>query len=343
MHFSTDGVTVLQKFFPQNIAPFNHMIIQSHPSVLHVAVGVVRNGLGEILIARRHDHLHQGGLWEFPGGKLEPDETVEAALSRELREELAITVEHATPLIKIRHDYGDKQVLLDVWQVDAFSGKPQGLENQLILWVSPGELRQFDFPAGNRPIVAAARLPEYYPIVGGGLEDEEALFAKLERLCQGAYTLAQWRVTAPDAATYLALTRRAVDFCRPRGLDLVLNADPAMVLQAGAAGVHLNSRRLPGLKQRPLPGSLWVGASCHCLEEIRQAEQGGVDFVLLSPVLPTPSHPDARPLGWDQFGAWVGQARLPVFALGGMTRDHQSQAREHGAQGVAGIRGFGGA
>jgi 8-oxo-dGTP diphosphatase len=308
--------------------------------VVQVAVGVVRNGRGEILIARRHDHLHQGGLWEFPGGKVEPLETVEAALRRELCEELAITVQQATPLIKIHHHYGDKRVLLDVWRVDAYLGDPQGQENQPILWVSPAELNLFDFPAANRPIVAAARLPEYYPIVDGGLADGEALFAKLERLCQTGYTLAQWRVKDTNTAAYLKLTRSAVDYCRPRGLGLLLNADPDRVMPTGAAGVHLNSRRLLGLTQRPLPPALWVAASCHNLMEIRHAEKTGVDFVLLSPVLATPSHPNAQPLGWDRFSAWVDLANVPVFALGGMARDHLAQARQQGAQGVAGIRGF---
>ena len=317
------------------------MEIQKHPRLLHVAVGVVRNGQGEILIARRHDHLHQGGLWEFPGGKVEPKETVEEALKRELCEELSITVEHATPLIKIRHDYGLMRVLLDVWRVDAFGGSPYGLENQPILWVSSDELHQFDFPAANRHIIAAARLPDYYPIVSGSLGDGEALFAKLERLCQAGYSLAQWRLQTSDEAAYLRLTRSAVDYCRPRGLGLLLNSEPERVMQTGAAGVHLNSRRLLALNHRPLPKSLWVGASCHCPNEIRQAEMTGVDFVLLSSVLPTPSHPDARPLGWEQFGEWVDDAALPVFALGGMTRDHLAQAKRLGAQGVAGIRGFG--
>ena len=310
------------------------------PRLLHVAVGVVRNDRGEILISLRHDHLHQGGLWEFPGGKVEPMESAENALRRELREELSITVEEATPLIKIRHDYGDRQVLLDVWQVNAFGGNPQGLENQPILWVSPDKLHQFDFPAANRPIAAAARLPRFYPIVNGGLDDEEALFAKLERLCGKGYTLAQWRVSASDEAAYLKLTCRAVDFCRHQGLALLLNADPGLVKQTGAAGVHLNSQRLMALVHRPLPEAGWVAASCHNPNEIRQAELIGVDFVLLSPVLPTISHPDAQPLGWEQFGEWVDQANLPVFALGGMTRDHLEQARQQGGQGVAGIRGF---
>ncbi len=321
--------------------PHNPHGYSSIPPELHVAVGVIQNQRGEILIARRPDHVHQGGLWEFPGGKVESAETVGEALRRELHEELAMTVEQATPLIKIRHDYGDKRVLLDVWRVAAFSGNPQGQENQAILWVSPEELLRFQFPAANQPIVAAARLPDYYPIVNGGQGDEEALLATLDRLCEGGYPLAQWRVRIQDESAYLNLTRRAVKHCRTRGLGLILNADPAWVIPTGAAGVHLNRERLMALRQRPLPRSLWVGASCHDPTEIRQAEQTGVDFVLLSPVLPTPSHPDARPLGWEQFAAWVDQAKLPVFALGGMTRAKLAQAKQSGAQGIAGIRGFG--
>jgi len=132
-----------------------------------------------------------------------------------------------------------------------------------------------------------------------------------------------------------------VDYCRHQGLALLLNGDPGLVKQTGAAGVHLNSQRLMALVHRPLPEAAWVAASCHNPNEIRQAELIGVDFVLLSPVLPTISHPDAQPLGWERFGEWADQANLPVFALGGMTRDHLEQARQQGGQGVAGIRGFG--
>ena len=316
------------------------MDIQHQPSVLHVAVGVIRNGSGEILVARRHERLHQGGLWEFPGGKVEPGETAEDALRRELREELSIGVESARPLIKITHDYGDRRVLLDVWRVDAFSGQPQGLEGQPIRWIAPDGLASLDFPAANRPIVAAARLPECYPIVDGGPDDEARLFGQLERLCQRGYRLAQWRVKTLAGEACRDLARRAVDYARPRGLGLLLNADPDLALETGAAGVHLTGRRLSALRQRPLPGSLWVAASCHGPEDIAQAERAGVDFAVLSPVLPTPSHPEAAPLGWDLFADWAEAAKLPVFALGGVGRSDLAQAHSRGAQGVAGIRGF---
>ena len=95
-------------------------------SVVHVAVGVVRNPQGNILIAKRPAHAHQGDLWEFPGGKVERGESLQQALQRELHEELGIDVTHARPLIRIPHSYPDKQVLLDVWLIEGFvsSRKP---------------------------------------------------------------------------------------------------------------------------------------------------------------------------------------------------------------------------
>lgn len=131
---------------------------------IHVAAAVIRAVDGRVLIAKRPLDKHQGGLWEFPGGKVEAGESVEAALARELAEELGITVTAAQPLIQVRHDYPDKQVLLDVWQVLAFSGEPHGAEGQPLAWVEPAQLPGYSFPAANRPIVAAARLPDRYLI-----------------------------------------------------------------------------------------------------------------------------------------------------------------------------------
>lgn len=122
---------------------------------IHVAVGVISDGADRILIARRAEHLHQGGLWEFPGGKVESNETVEQALQRELFEELAITVNEQEPLLTIEHDYTDKAVLLDVWWISEFAGEPQGREGQPLQWVPIESLHEFEFPAANKPIIVA--------------------------------------------------------------------------------------------------------------------------------------------------------------------------------------------
>ena len=126
-------------------------------SVVKVAVGVILDQHRNILLTRRAQDSHQGGLWEFPGGKVEEGESLAAALTRELREELGICVGRTTALLEIRHDYGDKAVLLDVHVVWEFTGEARGLEGQPLAWVAPDELVRYQFPAANEPIVAAVR------------------------------------------------------------------------------------------------------------------------------------------------------------------------------------------
>ena len=122
---------------------------------IHVAVGVILDTQNRILIARRASTAHQGGLWEFPGGKVEPGETVHEALYRELREELGIETGSASPLLEVRHDYGDQRVLLDVWVVREFTGVAQGREGQPVVWVLPESLKDYEFPEANVAIVDA--------------------------------------------------------------------------------------------------------------------------------------------------------------------------------------------
>lgn len=126
-------------------------------AVIHVAVGVLRDDGGRVLISRRASGVHQGGLWEFPGGKVESGETVTDALARELSEELGISVRSSAPLLEVRHDYGDKQVMLDVHEVTGWSGEPRGLEGQPLAWASLASLDTYAFPAANAPIVAVLR------------------------------------------------------------------------------------------------------------------------------------------------------------------------------------------
>lgn len=123
--------------------------------MLRVAVGVVINAHGEVLVSRRHAHLHQGGLWEFPGGKIHADETVQQALARELAEELAITVLAAEPLIDIEHRYPDRHVRLEVWRVREYGGEPSHQEGQPIEWIHPRSMDPAAFPAANVPIIEA--------------------------------------------------------------------------------------------------------------------------------------------------------------------------------------------
>lgn len=122
---------------------------------IHVAAGVILNDQRQVLLALRPRHKHKGGLWEFPGGKVEQGESVADALARELHEELELTVLASVPFLVIDHDYGDKQVRLDVWLVTRHSGLPHGREGQQIAWVAIADLDTYAFPEANTPIVAA--------------------------------------------------------------------------------------------------------------------------------------------------------------------------------------------
>jgi 8-oxo-dGTP diphosphatase len=124
---------------------------------LHVAVGVIIDDRDRVLISRRAEDSHQGGLWEFPGGKVESGESLGDALARELREELDIQIAGSEPLLEVRHDYSDKAVLLDVHLVRSFSGQPRALENQPLAWVTSDGLSDYRFPAANAPIVQAVQ------------------------------------------------------------------------------------------------------------------------------------------------------------------------------------------
>lgn len=307
----------------------------------HVAAAAIISADGtQVLLARRPSNIDQGGLWEFPGGKLAPYETGLEALKRELHEELGIEVTRAQPLIRIHHEYSDKHILLDVWQVHAFSGEPFGREGQAVRWVPMEELVNYPFPAANLPILKAVMLPMEYLITAE--EDDEAVFdARLERaLSEDGVKLVQLRAKQLDEAAYAARAERALALCRAHGARLMLNGDPALIEQVAADGIHLTSERLMGLERRPLRDGLWLAASTHDAEQLAQALRIGCDFVTLSPVMPTPSHPEAVTLGWHDFQQLVERAGMPVFALGGMRRCDANQARGVGAQGIASIRDF---
>ncbi|WDE11225.1 8-oxo-dGTP diphosphatase MutT [Thalassomonas haliotis] len=119
---------------------------------VHVAVGVICREQ-ETFLTRRLEGTHMAGKWEFPGGKVESDETVAQALSRELKEEVGIDVLACSPLINIEHDYGVKKVLLEVFIVDQFQGEPEAQEGQEQQWLDVSALSEVDFPDANLEIV----------------------------------------------------------------------------------------------------------------------------------------------------------------------------------------------
>ena len=306
-------------------------------SFVHVAVGVIRRENGDILIAQRPEHLHQGGLWEFSGGKVEENETVEQALTRELHEELAIRVESCESLIQIRHHYADKSVLLDVWTIESFSGIPDGREGQPIRWVAANELQNYAFPAANHAIIYAAQLPSCYAILDD--EQPQELMENLQKLLVQNIKLIQARLKNLSALAVESFLQHALPLCEKHHAHLLLNSAVKTNFSCEKRGLHLTSDDLMQLSERPKLNN-WLAASCHTLAQLQHAEKIGVDFAVLSPVLPTQTHPTAAPLGWETFAEWVTHVNIPVYALGGLQKTDKMFAKKCGAQGIAGIRTF---
>jgi len=319
---------------------------------VHVAVGVILNPRGEVLIAKRASQQHLGGLWEFPGGKLETDEDVRQALARELHEELGIAVTHQTPLCMIRHNYSDKAVLLDVWTVDGFNGQPHGREGQPLRWVKPCELVYHDFPEANRAIIRAIRLPGHMALID--LPSPLILrdFDYPDQLPEGTLIRLR-RTTLPTGAEdkkYVSSVRAFLDAGILAGHPLVLDINSNPALQKDLAQVLRSHSRIQGyfanrhtlrkLTERPAGDQILLGCACHNDEELMQAASLSADFAIMSPVLSTSSHPDQPGMGWDVFSGLAGRHRIPVYAMGGLSLSDLTTARAAGARGIAGISMF---
>lgn len=310
----------------------------SQQSPVHVAVAVIPDSRGRVLVSKRHVDSHQGGYWEFPGGKVESGESVLDALKREIREELGLVIKQAFPLKKISHHYDDKFVLLDIYLVSEFEGQPSGLEGQLVKWQAIDALQQSDFPAANAGIIKTIQLPTELAITPeAGSFDE--LLELVQNLQKQSIRIIQLRQKHLGIKQYARWSEELISYLADSEVLLMFNQPLAEYRANGNGGYHCSSEVLHALDSRPAVASL-VSASCHGLADLQKAEQLQLDFALLSPVAKTDKYEDEAILGWQQFAFLANQVSIPVFALGGMSRSDQPIARHFGAYGIAGISTF---
>ena len=304
---------------------------------IHVVAGVITDVRGRVLLARRGEDSDLAGLWEFPGGKREPGETSEAALVRELQEELGIDVEVGEALIEVPQHYPGKRLRLEVRAISRWKGTPRGREGQALTWVAPERLCRYSMPSADVPVVGALLQPDRYLVTPEPGPDTSAWRRSLQRALEAGITRVQLRARGLPADATAALARVVAEDCRQAGASLLLNRDIALAAALGT-GVQLGSEQLAALRARPLPAGQAVGASCHDLDDLRQAQALGCDFAVLGPLRETATHPGAATLGWDGFVALREQVAIPIYAIGGLTVDDLPTARGHGAQGIAAIR-----
>lgn len=307
---------------------------------IQVVAAVIQDRQGRVLVNQRPVGKPWAGYWEFPGGKIEAGETPRAALARELREELGLTIHEAQSWLQLGHDYPERRVQLDVWRVQRFSGLPQPHEGQAFMWMRPDELDRLQLLPADAPVVKALRLPPQMLVTPSPGADTNHFLGRLDSALQQGVEFVQLRAPELAPAAYAHLAREVVNLCRQHGTRVVLNADAELAVELEADGVHLNSARLAGIECQPLPRGFLCGASCHDAVQIHCAQDLGLDYLVLGPVLSTPSHPQAEPLGWEGFERFAALSTLPVYAIGGLSAAQLGKVRDLGGYGVAGIRGF---
>lgn len=307
----------------------NHRIIE-------VSAAVLQKSDGTFLLAQRPADKIWAGYWEFPGGKVEAGESARDALVRELREELGIEVLTAYPWVTRVFTYPHATVRLSFFRVTEWRGEMHPHERQQFSWQNTGEEMVSPILPANVSVLRALELPALYAISNVGELGVEEFMRLLEVRLDEGLRLVQLREKQLAHDEFRILAQRVLELAHAYRAKVLFNGNVELAQELGADGVQLTARQLAALQQRP--EVVWCAASCHSVEELRRAESLGCDFALLSPVLPTQSHPGAAHLGWERFATIAADSSIPVYALGGLQHQDMVAAWQQGAHGIALLR-----
>ncbi len=304
--------------------------------MVEVAAAVLQKPDNSFLLAQRPADKIWAGYWEFPGGKVERGETARHALVRELREELGIEVVTAYPWLTRVFTYPHATVRLNFFRVTEWHGEPHPHEGQQFSWQHADQVAVAPILPANAPILRALQLPTLYAISNAAELGISVFLERLEQRLDAGLRLLQLREKDLSRDELRELAQRVIALAQPRGARVLLNGDWGLAQEVGADGLHLTSTQLAELRERPAVD--WCAASCHDAEELGRAQALGCDFAVLSPVLPTLSHPGAPHLGWEGFEKIAAGSSIPVYALGGLAPDLMETAWRNGAHGMALLR-----
>ena len=300
--------------------------------IVDVAAAVLLRPDGSFLLAQRPRGKVYAGYWEFPGGKVEPGEPPERALSRELHEELGITVRRAYPWITRVFAYPHATVRLMFYRVLEWQGEPHPHEDQALAWQRLDAPMAAPMLPANAPVLASLSLPAEYGITDAARMGLPAMLSALGRALERGLRLLQVREPGLDEQARARFTTEAIALAHRYGCRVLTKAP-----FPGADGVHFTAAQTLTIRERPAHGL--AAASCHTRAELERAMGLGLDFAVLGPVKRTASHGGQEPLGWERFTTLARGATIPVYAIGGLTRGDLAAAWHAGAHGVAMISG----
>jgi len=335
---------------------------------VQVVIAVIINKDKQVLISKRAEQVHQGGYWEFPGGKKSQGESDEQALKREILEELGAQVDSLNALIQFEYHYPDKHIFFSVYKVTIVETRryklinvntigasyqsslsEQGLEGQQVRWVPFEQLTQYSFPPANKAILNALFLPKSYLITPELSEkaiadnDWSEFQAQFTRSCK-SQKLIQLRIKSLETSLLAELMTDLFALAGKNSIKLLLNSSMNITdeMIQHSAGLHLTSQHLfdelwINNFKKQFPDKI-LAASCHDVDDIQQANHFCLDFIVISAVKQTLSHPEQPALGWEKFKKLARYAQMPVYALGGMQLSDIQCAQLSGAHGIAAIR-----
>ena len=288
-----------------------------------------------VLISRRKRRDGLGGEWELPGGRKESGETNFDTLRRELKEEIGISGLSARPLINVTKKIEDGFLRLDVFEVLNWSGSPEGREGQETKWISKDAIFGYSFPAFNTSINTAITLPTLVFVTPPLLNGVDEYIERILRIAKSGVKLIQLRPHIADNKKIEKIAVRLDAQLRTMGVILMLNGKVSHFNSSLFRGLHLSRSEASKFAERPISKSHLLSTSCHDVAELDHALSIGVDFVYLSPIKRTKTHPDRSPLGWGGIQDMVERSSVPVFALGGLSHLDVVSARQIGCQGIA--------
>jgi 8-oxo-dGTP diphosphatase len=305
--------------------------------IIKAVVGVLRNESGQILIAKRQNHQFMAGFWELPGGKIEGDETTEETIIRELNEELGIKVNTLSLHQTMQHTYADRMVELCIYNIDEYKNSPIGAEGQEINWVNIDELTNYELLPTMKAFYNSVVLPNKYWITPSSNHQSDEWINKFEQKLTSGITLIQLRSKTPLDVSFVKSLHHQ---CQQNNVKLLLNTPNKTFDESYCDGWHITTNEMFKLDSRPCADDKLLGASTHNLEEALKAQDIGADFIVISPVQATQTHPDTIPIGWKAAEEVVNKLNIPVYFLGGMGIDDLDKTLKIGAQGIAGVSAF---